>query len=256
MCPAKQNGVPPPSRRATTLARPGANSCSRPANPAASSGRPSRSAQGRSGLTGFTVSMRTSSRVSSTAFINSPSMLRAPPSARRRGDPGSSSNATGSALRPSPGGPRLLLQCYGLRPPPVAGGTPAPPPMLRAPPSARRRGDPGSSCPEIGGAHLVVLDQIGRSALRHQPALGEYVPSLRDGQCLVDVLLHQEHRHALLVDAPDGGEVLLQQQGREAQRRLVDEQQGRSAHQPAADGKHGLLATGKCPRQLLPPLGE
>ena len=72
----------------------------------------------------------------------------------------------------------------------------------------------------------------------------------------MDVLLHQEHRHALLVDPAQDGEVLLHEERREPERRLVDEQQLRRAHQPAADGYHRLFASGHRAGQLLAPLGE
>jgi hypothetical protein len=64
---------------------------------------------------------------------------------------------------------------------------------------------------------------------------------VRDGQRLVHVLLDQKHRDAARVDCPDDVEVLLDQKGREPERRLVNEQEFRRPHHPP-DRDHRLLA--------------
>ena len=64
-----------------------------------------------------------------------------------------------------------------------------------------------------------------------------------DLQRLAHVLLDQQHRQALAMQAPDQREQLLHQQRRQAQRGLVQDQQPRLGHQAAGDGQHLLLAT-------------
>jgi len=55
------------------------------------------------------------------------------------------------------------------------------------------------------------------------------------------VLLDQEYGGALAVEIADDLENLLHDDGRQAERRLVQEEQARSRHEGAADGQHLLL---------------
>ena len=60
------------------------------------------------------------------------------------------------------------------------------------------------------------------------------------------VLLDQEDGQLLVgVELPDGGENLPRDQRREPERRLVEQQQPRPAHQRARDRQHLLLAAGQ-----------
>src|SRR6185437_3096697 len=91
---------------------------------------------------------------------------------------------------------------------------------------------------------------------------GDYAPlrqnvtAVRDRQRLVSILLHQQHRHALLVDAPDHVEILPDEQRRETKRRLVDQEHARAAHQAATDREHRLLAARHRSGELGPALLE
>lgn len=77
-----------------------------------------------------------------------------------------------------------------------------------------------------------------------------------DAQGLVGVLFHQEDRGAVGVDALDDLEDLLDDDGREAQRGLVQQEQLGPGHEGAADGQHLLFATGQGAAGLLAALGQ
>ena len=62
---------------------------------------------------------------------------------------------------------------------------------------------------------------------------------------MLHVLLHQQDRHALGVDAADDGEGVLHQDRRQPEARLVEHQEPRLRHQRAADHQHLLLAAGE-----------
>jgi hypothetical protein len=78
----------------------------------------------------------------------------------------------------------------------------------------------------------------------------------RDGERLVHVLLDQQNRNAALVDPADDGEIVLHQARRQAERRLVDQQQFWRAHQAAADRHHRLLAARHGAGQLAAALAK
>ena len=58
------------------------------------------------------------------------------------------------------------------------------------------------------------------------------------------------------LQAADGGVDVADHQRRDAQRRLVHEEQSRSRHQGPADGEHLLLAAGEGAGQLVAPLAQ
>src|SRR5689334_5943372 len=64
------------------------------------------------------------------------------------------------------------------------------------------------------------------------------------------VLLGEQHRGAARADAPDRGEHLSCEERREAERRLVEHEQPRRAHQRATDAEHLLLAAAQRPGEL------
>ena len=65
---------------------------------------------------------------------------------------------------------------------------------------------------------------------------------MADFEALHDVLLDQQDRNAVGIDAPNQREQFLDQQRRQAERRLVENHQLGFGHQAAADGEHLLLA--------------
>ena len=114
----------------------------------------------------------------------------------------------------------------------------------------------GHRCPRYERAHAVVAQQLlAVAGQRDRPRL-EHVAVIRDRQGLVGVLLHEQHRGAALVDGPDDGEDLLDEHGRQPQRRLVEQHQDWLGHEAPADGQHLLLAAAQRPGQLRPPLGQ
>ena len=83
------------------------------------------------------------------------------------------------------------------------------------------------------------VDRIGRD---HDLAMDDDVAAIGDPDRLIEVLLRHQHRQAeTLVELADLGDGLRDQQRRQADRRLVDQQQARRRHQRARDRQHLLL---------------
>src|SRR5919201_5763349 len=72
----------------------------------------------------------------------------------------------------------------------------------------------------------------------------------------VEVLLDEQDRRAAGRDLPDRRVDGLDHDRREPERRLVDQESPRFAHQPARERELTPLAAGQCPRPLSPALGE
>ena len=71
------------------------------------------------------------------------------------------------------------------------------------------------------------------------------------------VLLDDQHRGSgVLVDLRESSEQVLNDHRRQAERRLVEQQQPRTRHQGAGDGEHLLLTTGQAARPLRPSLAQ
>src|SRR5262245_62241458 len=74
---------------------------------------------------------------------------------------------------------------------------------------------------------------------------------------VIGVLLDEEDGNALLlVEIANDREDLLDDEGRETERRLVEEQEARAAHQRAGDGQHLLLAARQGAAALIEPFLE
>ena len=83
----------------------------------------------------------------------------------------------------------------------------------------------------------------------------EHVRGLRELQRDVRVLLDDEHGQALvLVQLLDDPEDLGDEERREAERRLVEQQQPRPLHECAREREHLLLAAAERPGLLAAPL--
>src|SRR6185295_17780684 len=81
---------------------------------------------------------------------------------------------------------------------------------------------------EIGGADFRVGEEVAAGAAERDLAVHHYVAPVRQAQRMVGVLLDEEDRDALrAVDVADDLENLLHDQRREAERRLVQQQQAR-----------------------------
>jgi hypothetical protein len=82
------------------------------------------------------------------------------------------------------------------------------------------------------------------------------VRAVCDRECLEDVLLDEEDRHARVVDVLDDLEDVGDEDRGEAERRLVQHEEARLPHEPARDRGHLLLAARERARLLLLALFE
>src|ERR671927_565860 len=96
---------------------------------------------------------------------------------------------------------------------------------------------------EVGRLHAPVAAEILRRPLRVDRAHAHEVRAVADAKRLVDVLLHEQDRHALLVAQPDDQvEHEPDELRREAERRLLEEQEPRPRHERPRDRELLLLA--------------
>ena len=109
----------------------------------------------------------------------------------------------------------------------------------------------GLGRPQIALPDLVGLRELLGAALERDPSHLEHVGAVRDLQRAGHVLLDQDQCGALPVDLPQGLADPRHELRREAERRLVEQQQLRLAHERPPDGQHLLLA----PRQQRAALG-
>src|SRR5439155_8815108 len=130
----------------------------------------------------------------------------------------------------------------------------------RGPSSGHSRPQPSARTPALPSQvrllHLFVLEQAGGFVLEAHAAGLEHVAAARDRERHVRVLLDQEHSDAALVDLADGPEDLAHQERREAERRLVEQQQPRPRHEGARDREHLLLAAREGARALAAALAQ
>src|SRR6202035_2857156 len=84
---------------------------------------------------------------------------------------------------------------------------------------------------------------------RHRPGL-QNVAAGGGLECQERVLLDEQNRRPLRVDLADDLEDRVDQDGRQAERRLVEEQHLWGAHQRASDRHHLLLAAAQAAREL------
>src|SRR6267143_2191921 len=119
-----------------------------------------------------------------------------------------------------------------------------------------RCAESGDAFAQVGLAHLGVIQQVaGRAGERNRTRFHD-VAAAREFQREPRVLLHQQDRHALSRDLAHNVEDLRHHQGREAHRRLVQQQQFRPRHQRARNGEHLLLAAGERAGDLLAALPQ
>src|SRR2546427_13242139 len=74
---------------------------------------------------------------------------------------------------------------------------------------------------EVGAAHAGILEEDGGAPLARHAAGLEEVRPVREGQRRLDILLHEEDRHAAPIDLAQDVEDGLDEARREAERRLV-----------------------------------
>src|SRR5205085_1010043 len=109
---------------------------------------------------------------------------------------------------------------------------------------------------EVGVADAGVGAEGGGGAFEDDAAVLEDVAAGGEVEGGVDVLLHDEDGGA---GGGDGGQAFEQRVddvGGEAERQLVDHQQGRAAHETAGHGAHLLLAARELARGAVEAFGE
>ena len=90
----------------------------------------------------------------------------------------------------------------------------------------------------------------------HHAARLEHVGPVRGAERHARVLLDEQDGRARLAERREEPHDLLHDEGRQAERRLVAQEQPRPAHQRAADGEHLLLAARQRARELRAPLAQ
>src|SRR3954454_11970923 len=105
-------------------------------------------------------------------------------------------------------------------------------------------------CAQIEFLNVLRVHQPLAGIVHHHAADFQHIAVMRGLQRYLGVLLDQQDRHALLlVDAADDVENLPDQDGRQAERRLIEQEQRRPVHQRAADCEHLLLTTRQLARR-------
>src|SRR5712691_2652980 len=95
---------------------------------------------------------------------------------------------------------------------------------------------------EVGLAHEVGAEQRSGGVVEHDaPGLDDVAP-MRHAERHPRVLLDEQDRRPLTIDVLHDAEDRVDQNGREAHGRLVEQEQRRPGHEGAADGQHLLLA--------------
>src|SRR5437764_989925 len=112
-----------------------------------------------------------------------------------------------------------------------------PPPAGIQPPALLRA--------EVGLTDAGIGGQGGRRATTAQGAGLEHVGPVGDPQGLVGELLDEEDRRPLGGQVGDDLEDLADEEGRQAEGRLVEQEESGGGHEAPAQGQHLLLAAGK-----------
>src|SRR5450631_2546749 len=107
-------------------------------------------------------------------------------------------------------------------------------------------------------AHVELVDELvvgelgARAALELDVAVDDDVAAVGDADGLVEVLLrHEDREAAAFLEAADLVDGAAHQEGRQAHRGLVDQQDLRLRHEGARERQHLLLAAAHAPRELL-----
>src|SRR5262249_19848754 len=101
---------------------------------------------------------------------------------------------------------------------------------------------------------LLATVEFRRRPREHDRALAQHDNLVAHGQRHARVLLHEQDRHALALEAEENALELTHEQGSQALRRLVEHEQIRVASERARDGEHLLLAAREASSGLARPL--
>src|SRR5919198_3789149 len=115
----------------------------------------------------------------------------------------------------------------------------------------------GMSVAEVTAAHRLVVPQPLARPRENDPPDLEHVRARGHGERDAGVLLDKKHGQAfLLVQLPHDAEELANDERREAERRLVEEEEPWAAHQRSAEREHLLLSARERSRSLRRTLGH
>src|SRR3972149_10349621 len=106
---------------------------------------------------------------------------------------------------------------------------------------------------ERGRLRLGAAEQFGSGAAYGDPAIDHDIAAMGELERVIGALLDEENSQALGVEGPDRSEDLLHDQRRQAERRLVQQEQSGASHQRAGDGQHLLLAARQRAATLMLP---
>src|SRR5438105_7760280 len=105
--------------------------------------------------------------------------------------------------------------------------------------------------PEIRPLDVGAFEEhLGRAFLDDAPGLQD-VAAVGDSECLGGVLLDQQDGRALAVDITNDVEDLVNENGRQSERGLVEEQHLWLGHQPAGDRQNLMLASREGAAELV-----
>ena len=110
--------------------------------------------------------------------------------------------------------------------------------------------------PEVGAAHRIVEQELGRRPAHQRPPALQQVGMPGDVQRERRALVGEQDRRAGVRDAPQRLADLGDHDRRQPQRRLVEQQQPRLSHQRAADREHLLLAAAQQAGALVDALAQ
>src|SRR5215467_6279724 len=96
---------------------------------------------------------------------------------------------------------------------------------------------------EISGLHLGIGQKFGTSAAERNPAGLHHITAMGEAQRVMGILLDEEHRRLLpFVHLANYIENLFDDQRRQSERRFIEQQEARPAHQGPRNCQHLLLA--------------
>src|SRR6516162_2923638 len=109
---------------------------------------------------------------------------------------------------------------------------------------------------QVGGADLRIVEKVRTFALMRDPAGLQDIGVICDSERLVSHLLYKQDRESCFPQCADSVEDVLDNQRCEPERRLIQKEKLRLAHQRASDRKHLLLASRHSASNLLLALSQ
>src|SRR5690349_14572697 len=109
---------------------------------------------------------------------------------------------------------------------------------------------------KIARTHVRVRQELGPRALHADAASLHDVSAVGKLQRKIRVLLYKEYRHPGFAKRAHRAHHLRYHEWREAERRLIEQEELRPGHHRAAEGEHLLLAAGERARRLAAPARE